>query len=148
MVGTRWLASGGMAIIGAGLILLSALPAQPSLPSLVGDLVIVGVGMAVLQLSQHVRGDGSVPRAQLGVAAGTLGTMRFLGQTLSIGVLGASATSRLGAGGQAVLLTGQPRARERQQPTYPAITSRCWRARASPSSAQSPPSRGQATATV
>jgi len=49
---------------------------------------------------------GSVPRAQLGVAAGTLGTMRFLGQTLSLGVLGALATSRLGAGGQAVLLTG------------------------------------------
>ena len=50
---------------------------------------------------------GSVPRAQLGVAAGTLGTMRFLGQALSLGVLGALATSRLGAGGQAVLLTGQ-----------------------------------------
>jgi hypothetical protein len=52
---------------------------------------------------------GSVPRAQLGVASGTLGTMRFLGQTLSIGVLGALATSRLGAGGQVVLLSGRAR---------------------------------------
>ena len=50
---------------------------------------------------------GSVPRPQLGVASGTLATMRFLGQALSIGVLGALATSRLGASGQAVLLTGR-----------------------------------------
>ena len=106
-VGSRWLASGGMAIIGAGLILLSALPVQPSMPQLVGDLVIVGVGMAVFSAPNTSAVMGSVSRPQLGVASGILGTMRFLGQTLSIGVLGALATSRLGAGGQAVLLTGR-----------------------------------------
>jgi EmrB/QacA subfamily drug resistance transporter len=110
VVGSRWLASGGMAIIGAGLILLSELPAQPSMPRLVGDLVIVGVGMAAFSAPNTSAVMGSVPRAQLGVASGTLGTMRFLGQTLSIGVLGALATSRLGAGGQAVLLTGRAQA--------------------------------------
>ena len=107
VVGSRWLASGGMAIIGAGLILLSELPAQPSMPRLVGDLVIVGVGMAAFSAPNTSAVMGSVPRAQLGVASGMLGTMRFLGQTLSIGVLGALATSRLGVGGQAVLLTGR-----------------------------------------
>ncbi len=107
VVGSRWLASGGMAIIGAGLIMLSKLPAQPSMARLIGDLAIVGVGMAAFSSPNTSAVMGSVPRAQLGVASGTLGTMRFLGQTLSIGVLGALATSRLGAGGQAVLLTGR-----------------------------------------
>jgi EmrB/QacA subfamily drug resistance transporter len=107
VVGSRWLASGGMAIIGAGLIMLSKLPAQPSMAGLIGDLTIVGVGMAAFSSPNTSAVMGSVPRAQLGVASGTLGTMRFLGQSLSIGVLGALATSRLGAGGQAVLLTGR-----------------------------------------
>ena len=107
MVGSRWLSSGGMAIIGAGLLLLSGLPVHPDMPWLVGDLVIVGVGMAVFSSPNTSAVMGSVPRAQLGAAAGMLGTMRFLGQALSIGVLGALATSRLGAGGQAVLLTGR-----------------------------------------
>ncbi len=107
VVGSRWLASGGMAVIAVGLVMLSQLPVQPAMPRLVGDLVIVGVGMAAFSSPNTSAVMGSVPRAQLGVASGMLGTMRFLGQALSIGVLGALATSRLGAGGQAVLLTGR-----------------------------------------
>ena len=107
LIGSRWLASGGMAVIGAGLILLSRLPTHPSVVRLVGDLVVVGIGMAAFSSPNTSAVMGSVPRPQLGVASGTLGTMRFLGQALSIGVLGALATSRLGAGGQAVLLTGR-----------------------------------------
>ncbi|MGD0943137.1 MAG: MFS transporter [Acidimicrobiales bacterium] len=109
VVGSRWLASAGMAVIGAGLFMLSQLPARPSMARLIGDLVVVGVGMAAFSSPNTSAVMGSVPRAQLGVASGILGTMRFLGQTLSIGVLGALATSRLGAGGQAVLFTGQGR---------------------------------------
>ncbi len=109
VVGSRWLASGGMAIVGAGLVMLADLPSQPSMARLIADLVIVGVGMAAFSSPNTSAVMGSVPRAQLGVASGTLATMRFLGQTLSIGVLGALATSRLGAGGQAVLLTGRVR---------------------------------------
>jgi EmrB/QacA subfamily drug resistance transporter len=107
VVGSRWLASVGMAVIGAGLVMLSELPAHPSTPQLVGELAIVGIGMAAFSSPNTSAVMGSVPRAQLGVASGTLGTMRFLGQALSIGVLGALATSRLGRGGQAALLTGR-----------------------------------------
>jgi EmrB/QacA subfamily drug resistance transporter len=107
VVGSRWLASGGMAVIGAGLLLLSGLPVQPSMPGLVGSLLLVGVGMAAFSAPNTSAVMGSVPRAQLGVASGMLATMRFLGQALSIAVLGALATSRLGAAGQAVLFTGQ-----------------------------------------
>ena len=96
-----------MAVIGGGLILLSRLPSNPSTARLIGDLAFVGVGMAAFSSPNTSAVMGSVPRPQLGVASGTLATMRFLGQALSIGVLGALATSRLGASGQAVLLTGR-----------------------------------------
>ena len=109
IVGSRWLASGGMAVVGVGLLTLSGLLASSSTPRLVGDLVLVGVGMAAFSSPNTSAVMGSVPRAQLGVASGILGTMRFLGQALSIAILGALATSRLGAGGQAVLLTGHAR---------------------------------------
>ncbi len=105
-LGSRWLSSGGMAVIAAGLVMLSQLPAQPSVSQIVGELLIVGVGMAAFSSPNTSAVMGAVPRSQLGVASGMLGTMRFLGQTLSIAVLGALATSQLGAGGQAVLLTG------------------------------------------
>ncbi len=104
--GSRWLASGGMAVIALGLLMLSRLPANPAMVELIGALLVVGIGMAAFSSPNTSAVMGSVPRAQLGVASGTLGTMRFLGQTLSIGFLGALATSQLGAGGQAVLFTG------------------------------------------
>ena len=140
------LASGGMAIIGAGLVMLSSLPARPSFPgwwvtSLWSD------GLAAFSSPNTSAVMGSVPRAQLGVASGTLGTVRFLGQALSIGVLGALATSRLGAGGQAVLFTGgSPGARVRHQPMWLATTWRCWSAQGSLSLARSPLLHGRATA--
>ena len=104
--GSRWLSSGGMAVIALGLVMLARLPADPAMSELIGALLVVGIGMAAFSSPNTSAVMGSVPRAQLGVASGTLGTMRFLGQTLSIGFLGALATSQLGAGGQAVLFTG------------------------------------------
>jgi hypothetical protein len=47
---------------------------------------------------------GSVQRGQLSVASAFLGTMRVTGQSLSVGVLGSIAASRLGPGGWAQLL--------------------------------------------
>jgi hypothetical protein len=85
LVGSRWLTSGGMAVIGAGLIMLSRLPTHPSMFRLVGCLVVAGIGMSAFSSPNTSAVMGSVPRSQLGVASGTLGTMRFLGQTLSMG---------------------------------------------------------------
>ena len=47
---------------------------------------------------------GSVERSQLSVASAFLATMRVTGQSLSVGVLGSIAASRLGPGGWAMLL--------------------------------------------
>lgn len=105
-VGSRWLASGGMAVIAVGLLLLSRLPAKPSIPALTVSLVVIGLGMAAFSSPNTSAVMGAAPRDRLGVASGTIGTMRFLGQALSIAILGSLATSRLGAAGQAVLFSG------------------------------------------
>lgn len=106
VIGSRWLASGGMAIIGAGLLLLSRLSPRTPTSLLIGELAIIGLGMAAFSSPNTSAVMGSVARSQLGVASGTIGTMRFLGQALSVAVLGAIATVHLGAAGQAVLFLG------------------------------------------
>ncbi|MBO0894119.1 MAG: MFS transporter, partial [Acidimicrobiales bacterium] len=105
-VGSRWLASGGMGVIAVGLLLLSRLPVNPSVTALTVSLVVVGFGMAAFSSPNTSAVMGAAPRDQLGVASGTIGTMRFLGQALSVAILGSLATSRLGAAGQAVLFSG------------------------------------------
>jgi hypothetical protein len=50
---------------------------------------------------------GSVGRSQLSLASAFLGTMRFLGQGVSVGLLGAIAASGLGATGARVIFLGE-----------------------------------------
>ena len=52
-------------------------------------LVIVGVGFGIFSSPNTSAVMGSVPQEKLGVAAGMLGTMRFMGQSLSLAMLGA-----------------------------------------------------------
>jgi EmrB/QacA subfamily drug resistance transporter len=106
-VGSRWLASGGMLAIAAGLASLATLPAGRGLVRLEATLALIGAGMAAFSSPNTSAVVGSVERQRLGVASATLGTMRWLGQALSIAVLGAVATSRLGPGGQMLIFTGR-----------------------------------------
>lgn len=62
-------------------------------------MVLIGAGLPLLSRLTPTTSAvmGSVARSQLGVASGTIGTMRFLGQALSIAVLGAVASLSRGA---------------------------------------------------
>jgi EmrB/QacA subfamily drug resistance transporter len=106
-IGSRWLTTGGMLLIAGGLAALGTLPAHAPLWRLEATLAVTGVGMAAFSSPNTSAVMGSVGRDRLGLASGTLGTMRFLGQALSVTLLGAIATSRLGPGGQRALLTGE-----------------------------------------
>lgn len=105
--GSRWLASGGMLAIAGGLASLAVLPPGSSPGRLWVTLAGIGAGMAAFSSPNTSAVMGSVDRSHLGVASATLGTMRFLGQSLSVALLGALASSRLGSGGQLRLFTGQ-----------------------------------------
>jgi EmrB/QacA subfamily drug resistance transporter len=74
-IGSRVIATLGMGIVSAGLFLFSELnPASSGLDTVVRLVVVV---------------MGSVSQEKLGVGAGTLGTMRFMGQSIGLALLGA-----------------------------------------------------------
>jgi EmrB/QacA subfamily drug resistance transporter len=82
----RFVSSGGMALIVAGLAYFAFLPETVPIPVLVGVLALVGLGFALFSSPNSNAVMGSVDRKVYGVAAGTLATMRMTGQTVSIGV--------------------------------------------------------------
>ena len=86
--GSRLLTSLGMLLVTVGLYLLSQLNAVSSALDLILRLVIVGVGFGLFSSPNTSAVMGSVKPVKLGVAAGTLGTMRFMGQSVGLALLG------------------------------------------------------------
>jgi hypothetical protein len=78
-----------MIVIAAGLVLLSTLKSGNGTGVVVLYLLIMGAGMGLFSSPNTSAIMGSVERRQLGVASGTLATMRTTGQALSLAVTGA-----------------------------------------------------------
>jgi MFS family permease len=104
-VGSRLLTTAGMLLTAAGMVWLAAMPAEATTGRILVGLAMVGVGMAAFSSPNTSAVMGSVPRSQLGLASGFLGTMRFAGQAISIGLLGAIAASQLGRLGGRLIFT-------------------------------------------
>ncbi|MDH7556664.1 MAG: MFS transporter [Candidatus Methanosuratincola sp.] len=81
----RLISSAGMAIISAGLLALSAISAETPQPLIVANLAALGFGFALFITPNTNAIMSSVEKKFLGVASGTLATMRQVGQTLSMG---------------------------------------------------------------
>jgi EmrB/QacA subfamily drug resistance transporter len=82
----RILASLGMAVTTAGLIMLIFLKANMGLEYTLLSLVILGLGFALFSSPNSNAIMSSVDRKFYGVASGTLGTMRSIGQMFSLGI--------------------------------------------------------------
>lgn len=82
----RIVASTGMALTTVGLVLLALLNDSSSLEYIVVALLIAGFGFALFSSPNTNAVMGSVGRSYLGVASATLGTMRSVGQMLSMGI--------------------------------------------------------------
>ncbi len=95
-IGSRFLASAGMAMIALGLLYMSALTASSSAVYIGVGLLLMGVGMGLFSSPNTSAVMGSVDRSRLGVASGTLSTMRFIGQAGSLAIMGAIIASVAG----------------------------------------------------
>jgi EmrB/QacA subfamily drug resistance transporter len=95
-IGSRLLASSGMAIIATGLLLMSTLTAGSSIPFIGICLLVIGIGMGLFSSPNTSAVMGCVDRNRLGVASGTLSTMRFVGQAVSLAIMGAIIASVAG----------------------------------------------------
>lgn len=88
-IGTRLLAVCGTAVGSVALFLMSSLDASASPFDVMWRLALFGFGTALFQSPNNSAVMGSAPRAYLGVASGTLATMRNVGMVLGIAVAGA-----------------------------------------------------------
>jgi EmrB/QacA subfamily drug resistance transporter len=83
----RVLASIGMGVTAVGVFLLSFLRAETPAPLVVANLVLLGIGFAFFSSPNTNAVMSSLAKRHLGVGSGILGTMRLLGQNLSMGIV-------------------------------------------------------------
>ena len=106
-VGSRWVAPLGLAIVCAGLLLLSGVTQASSIAYLILCLIVTGIGQGLFQSPNTRAIMGAAPPDELGVASGTLATFRVIGQSLSVAVAGAVFTSFGAAAAGAALAAGR-----------------------------------------
>jgi EmrB/QacA subfamily drug resistance transporter len=79
-------ASSGMFLTALGLLLLSFLTAHTSLALILMNLILLGCGFALFSSPNMNAIMNSVDRAFYGIASGVVGSMRLVGQMLSMGL--------------------------------------------------------------
>jgi len=94
-IGSRWLMSAGMLILGIAVLLLSRVGTPPRFSSLLLAFVVGGIGIGLTLTPAMAAVLGSVPEDQSGVAAGVLDTFRQVGGALGVAVMGAIVASDL-----------------------------------------------------
>jgi len=82
----RVVASAGMALTFVGLFVFTFLDEGTALGLVIANLTLLGFGFALFSSPNVNAVMSSVEKRFYGVASGTLGTMRLIGQTLSMGI--------------------------------------------------------------
>ena len=86
--GARAAMTGGMALLGIGLLLLSFVTAETSLYMIEFDLAILGIGLGLNTGPVNSVAVAAVPAARSGTASGLLNTARMIGATLGVALMG------------------------------------------------------------
>ncbi|MEX2464259.1 MAG: MFS transporter, partial [Gaiellaceae bacterium] len=88
-VGSRWLVTAGMTLVGISLLVFSGLDADSGFWDLFPGLILGGAGMATVMPPVTAAAIGSVPVTKAGIGSGVLNTFRQVGGALGIAVMGA-----------------------------------------------------------
>ncbi|TMK93413.1 MAG: MFS transporter [Actinobacteria bacterium] len=102
-LGSRWLMAFGMLLVTVSLVIFSTLDAASSFWNILPGLVIGGFGMALVMTPTTAAAMGSVPIAKAGVGSAVINSMRQVGGSLGIAVMGAVVATQIHPG------TGDPR---------------------------------------
>jgi EmrB/QacA subfamily drug resistance transporter len=106
-VGPRWLIGAGMTLLAVSLLLFGGLDAGSSFWALLPGLLVGGIGMAITMAPTTTAAMGSVPIDKAGVGSAVINSMRQVGGSIGIAVMGALVATRL------------PRGLPVQDPRYP-----------------------------
>jgi EmrB/QacA subfamily drug resistance transporter len=88
-VGPRWLMGAGMTLLTGSLLLFATLGAQSTWWDILPGLLVGGVGMAITMAPTTAAAMGSVPVDKAGVGSAVINSMRQVGGSLGIAVMGA-----------------------------------------------------------
>lgn len=88
----------GAALVAGALLLLAQVGADTSFVYLAASLAVVGAGAAFGNVANNTAMMGAVPPSRRGMASGTIGTARYMGQALGVAL--ASTLFALAAGAQ------------------------------------------------
>jgi EmrB/QacA subfamily drug resistance transporter len=94
-VGSRWLMGGGMMLLSLSLFTFSRLDAASDFWDLLPGLLVGGVGMGLVMTPTTAAAMGSVPVDKAGVGSAVLNSMRQVGGSLGIAVMGAIVASQV-----------------------------------------------------
>ena len=96
-IGSRWLVSTGMALVSLSLLLDTRFDAGSNFWDLLPPLLIGGAGMGLAMTPTTAAAMGSVPVDKAGVGSAVLNSMRQVGGSLGIAILGAIVASYITA---------------------------------------------------
>jgi MFS family permease len=97
-LGSRWLITAGMTLLGTQLLYFSTLGVQAGFWNLVPGLLLGGVGMSLTMTPSSAAAIRAVPVEKSGVGSAVLNSARQIGGSLGIAVMGAVVAH--GAGGR------------------------------------------------
>jgi EmrB/QacA subfamily drug resistance transporter len=87
-VGTKVMVATGLAIVAAGLVILSTAGVNSGYGPVLATIVVLGVGMGLAMAPATDSIMGSLPRAQAGVGSAVNDTTRMVGGLLGVAILG------------------------------------------------------------
>jgi len=93
-LGARLIFSVGLALLGLGFLLLTRITPSSDWNALLLGLILAGIGGAAVQAQLTTAAVSAAPRAQAGLATGISATMRQVGSSMGIALLGSIFTSR------------------------------------------------------
>jgi EmrB/QacA subfamily drug resistance transporter len=95
-IGSRWLMTGGMTLIGVQLLYYSTLGTDAKFWSLLPALLIGGVGMSLTMTPSAAAVIGSVPVDKSGVGSAVMNSMRQVGGSIGVALIGAIMAAKIG----------------------------------------------------
>jgi EmrB/QacA subfamily drug resistance transporter len=97
-IGSRWLMGLGMLLVTASLLVFSTLDVGSTFWDILPGLLVGGFGMALVMTPTTAAAMGSVPVAKAGVGSAVINSMRQVGGSLGIAVMGAVVATQIHTG--------------------------------------------------
>ena len=97
-LGPRWLMGAGMTLLTGSLLLFGTLDAHSSFWNVLPGLLVGGLGMAITMAPTTAAAMGSVPVDKAGVGSAVINSMRQVGGSLGIAIMGTLVATQVSVG--------------------------------------------------